>query len=319
MKTQHKSGLHPRNRHQTPYDFDALCQRTPELLPFVFVNEHGTRTLDFADPAAVKALNRALLALHYGIQHWDLPPGYLCPPIPGRVDYLHRVADLLAESAGEVPRGKGVRVLDIGVGANCIYPLLGAREYGWRFVGSDIDPVSVKAATLLAASNGLGSQIACRHQDNSKQIFRGVLGPKERFTLTLCNPPFHASAAEAASGSTRKWKNLGKLDPKRKLPVLNFGGQSNELWCAGGEVAFLRRMARESATVAGQVLWFSSLVSKAGNLAAFNAALQQAGALEIRQVDMAQGNKQSRFVAWTFHEVAARRAWLKGIADSTPN
>ena len=60
MKTQHKSGLHPRNRHQTPYDFDALCQRTPELLPFVFVNEHGTRTLDFADPAAVKALNRAL-------------------------------------------------------------------------------------------------------------------------------------------------------------------------------------------------------------------------------------------------------------------
>ena len=125
--------------------------------------------------------------------------------------------------------------------------------------------------------------------------------------------------APVPMSSTRKWKNLGKLDPKRKLPVLNFGGQSNELWCAGGEVAFLRRMARESATVAGQVLWFSSLVSKAGNLAAFNAALQQAGALEIRQVDMAQGNKQSRFVAWTFHEVAARRAWLKGIADSTPN
>ena len=152
MTPQQKTGLHPRNRHQAPYDFDALCLRTPALSPFVFVNEHGTRTLDFADPAAVKALNRALLALHYGIQHWDLPPGYLCPPIPGRVDYLHRVADLLAESAGEVPRGKGVRVLDIGVGANCIYPLLGAREYGWRFVGSDIDPVSVKAAALLAVA-----------------------------------------------------------------------------------------------------------------------------------------------------------------------
>ena len=321
MKTHsdRKSGLHPRNRHQAPYDFDALCQRTPELRPLVFVNEHGTQTLDFADPAAVKALNKALLALHYGIAHWDLPAGYLCPPIPGRVDYLHRVADLLAESAGSVPTGKSVRVLDIGVGANCIYPLLGAREYGWRFVGSDIDPVSVKAAALLAKSNGLGGQIECRHQGNAKHVFRGIISPQERFTLTLCNPPFHASAAEAASGSTRKWKNLGKLDPKRKLPVLNFGGQSNELWCAGGEVAFLRRMARESAAVAGQVLWFSSLVSKAGNLAAFNAALQQAGALEIRQVDMAQGNKQSRFVAWTFHEVAARRAWLKGIADSTPN
>ena len=127
MKTHsdRKSGLHPRNRHQAPYDFDALCQRTPELQPFVFVNEHGTQTLDFADPTAVKALNKALLALHYGIAHWDLPVGYLCPPIPGRVDYLHRVADLLAESAGKVPTGKSVRVLDIGVGANCIYPLLG--------------------------------------------------------------------------------------------------------------------------------------------------------------------------------------------------
>src|SRR5690606_8659914 len=119
-----------------------------------------------------------------------------------------------------------------------------------------------------------------------------------------------ASADEARSGSTRKWKNLGRLDPKRKLPVLNFGGQSNELWCEGGEVAFLRRMARESAAVAGQVLWFSSLVSKAGNLPALQAALRQAGAHAVRQVDMAQGNKQSRFVAWTFHDTAARRAWL---------
>ncbi len=234
MKTHsdRKSGLHPRNRHQAPYDFDALCQRTPELQSFVFVNEHGTQTLDFADPAAVKALNKALLALHYGIAHWDLPAGYLCPPIPGRVDYLHRVADLLAESAGKVPTGKSVRVLDIGVGANCIYPLLGAREYGWRFVGSDIDPVSVKAATLLAKSNGLGSQIECRLQGKAGDIFQGIVAPRERFALTLCNPPFHASLAEASKGTERKLRNLGKAATAK--PVLNFGGQKAELWCEGG-------------------------------------------------------------------------------------
>ncbi|WP_250894715.1 RlmF-related methyltransferase, partial [Aeromonas dhakensis] len=192
---------------------------------------------DFADPAAVKALNKALLALHYGIQHWDLPAGYLCPPIPGRVDYLHRVADLLAESAGKVPIGKGVRVLDVGVGANCIYPLLGAREYGWRFVGSDIDPVSVKAASLLANSNGLGSQIECRLQGRAGDIFQGIVAPRERFALTLCNPPFHASLAEASKGTERKLRNLGK-EVKDK-PVLNFGGQKAELWCEGGEAAFL--------------------------------------------------------------------------------
>ncbi|CAD7490432.1 23S rRNA (adenine(1618)-N(6))-methyltransferase RlmF [Aeromonas dhakensis] len=309
MKTRsdHKSGLHPRNRHQAPYDFAALCLRTPELQPFVFVNPYGASTIDFADPAAVKALNKALLALHYGIQHWDLPAGYLCPPIPGRVDYLHRVADLLAESAGKVPTGKGVRVLDVGVGANCIYPLLGAREYGWRFVGSDIDPVSVKAASLLANSNGLGSQIECRLQCRAGDIFQGIVAPRERFALTLCNPPFHASLAEASKGTERKLRNLGK-EVKDK-PVLNFGGQKAELWCEGGEAAFLAAMINQSRAFAEQCLWFSSLVSKKDNLPAAKKALTRVGARQVRVLEMAQGNKVSRVLAWTFFDEAGCREW----------
>ncbi|WP_421157979.1 23S rRNA (adenine(1618)-N(6))-methyltransferase RlmF [Aeromonas dhakensis] len=309
MKTRsdHKSGLHPRNRHQAPYDFAALCLRTPELQPFVFVNPYGASTIDFADPAAVKALNKALLALHYGIQHWDLPAGYLCPPIPGRVDYLHRVADLLAESAGKVPTGKGVRVLDIGVGANCIYPLLGAREYGWRFVGSDIDPVSVKAASLLANSNGLGSQIECRLQGRAGDIFQGIVAPRERFALTLCNPPFHASLAEASKGTERKLRNLGK-EVKDK-PVLNFGGQKAELWCEGGEAAFLAAMINQSRAFAEQCLWFSSLVSKKENLPAAKKALTRVGVRQVRVLEMAQGNKVSRVLAWTFFDEAGCREW----------
>ncbi|MFM9757743.1 23S rRNA (adenine(1618)-N(6))-methyltransferase RlmF [Aeromonas dhakensis] len=309
MKTRsdHKSGLHPRNRHQATYDFAALCLRTPELQPFVFVNPYGASTIDFADPAAVKALNKALLALHYGIQHWDLPAGYLCPPIPGRVDYLHRVADLLAESAGKVPTGKGVRVLDIGVGANCIYPLLGAREYGWRFVGSDIDPVSVKAASLLANSNGLGSQIECRLQGRAGDIFQGIVAPRERFALTLCNPPFHASLAEASKGTERKLRNLGK-EVKDK-PVLNFGGQKAELWCEGGEAAFLAAMINQSRAFAEQCLWFSSLVSKKENLPAAKKALTRVGARQVRVIEMAQGNKVSRVLAWTFFDEAGCREW----------
>lgn len=309
MKTRsdHKSGLHPRNRHQAPYDFAALSLRTPELQPFVFVNPYGASTIDFADPAAVKALNKALLALHYGIQHWDLPAGYLCPPIPGRVDYLHRVADLLAESAGKVPTGKGVRVLDVGVGANCIYPLLGAREYGWRFVGSDIDPVSVKAASLLANSNGLGCQIECRLQGRAGDIFQGIVAPRERFALTLCNPPFHASLAEASKGTERKLRNLGK-EVKDK-PVLNFGGQKAELWCEGGEAAFLAAMINQSRAFAEQCLWFSSLVSKKENLPAAKKALTRVGARQVRVLEMAQGNKVSRVLAWTFFDEAGCREW----------
>lgn len=309
-----KGQLHPRNRHQGRYDFPALIKTCPELAAFVIINPYGKESIDFANPAAVKVFNRALLKQFYGIAHWDIPADYLCPPIPGRADYLHYLADLLAtDNPGEIPRGAAVRALDIGVGANCIYPLLGNREYGWRFVGADIAPQAIASAKTIVQSNpGLNEQIELRLQPDAGHIFNGLLQPEERFELTLCNPPFHASADEAASGSKRKWRNLGKLDPKRKLPVLNFGGQAAELWCPGGEAAFVARLIRESAGHGEQVLWFSTLISKSGNLPGVYATLKKVGAVETRTVEMSQGQKQSRFVAWTFLDAEQRQRWLQG-------
>ncbi|MEG7362637.1 23S rRNA (adenine(1618)-N(6))-methyltransferase RlmF [Pseudomonas citronellolis] len=305
--------LHPRNRHQGRYDFPSLIAASPELGEYVITNPYGKPSIDFADPQAVRVFNRALLKAQYGIGHWEIPADFLCPPIPGRADYVHYLADLLAEdNEGRVPRGPGVRVLDIGVGANCIYPLIGHRDYGWRFLGADIEPAALASAHNIVLGNpGLAEAIELRQQSEPQHIFHGLLHADERFHASLCNPPFHASPEEARAGSRRKWKNLGKLDPSRKLPLLNFGGQSNELWCEGGEIAFLKRMASESREVAQQVQWFSSLVSKAGNLDDFRRALKKAGALQVRTLDMAQGQKQSRFVAWTFLDAEARAAWYR--------
>ncbi|GAB3389168.1 23S rRNA (adenine(1618)-N(6))-methyltransferase [Azotobacter armeniacus] len=308
---QRPSPLHPRNRHQGRYDFSALIRRHPALAAFVILNPYGKKSIDFANPEAVKTLNRVLLADHYGIRHWDIPPGYLCPPIPGRADYLHGLADLLAaDNSGTIPRGAALQVLDIGVGANCIYPLIGHREYGWRFLGADIDPAALTSAqAIVRANEGLVEAIRLRRQADPTHIFQGLLQTDECFDLSLCNPPFHASPEEATRGSRRKWRNLGKLDPRRKLPLLNFGGQGAELHCPGGEAAFVGRMITESAQFAGQVYWFSSLISKTANLPAAQAALKKAGACEVRVVPMAQGQKQSRFVAWTFLDAEARRRW----------
>lgn len=306
-----KGELHPRNRHKGRYDFPALLKVSPELGAFVITNPYGKPSIDFANPAAVKVFNRALLRQYYGITHWDIPEGYLCPPIPGRADYLHNLADLLAsDNAGQIPRGEQVRALDIGVGANCIYPLIGHCEYGWHFLGADIAAAALDSARAIVDGNAqLSGAIELRLQENVEQIFAGLLRSDERVDLTLCNPPFHTSAAEASSGSTRKWRNLGKLDPKRKLPVLNFGGQAAELWCPGGEAGFLKRMTSESAQVAEQVLWFSSLVSKGGNVELLQGWLAKAGAAEVRILGMSQGQKQSRLVAWTFKDAQARAIW----------
>lgn len=306
-----KGQLHPRNRHQGRYDFPALIEISPELGRFVITNPYGKPSIDFADPAAVKVFNRALLRQYYGIEHWDIPEGYLCPPIPGRADYLHNLADLLAsDNEGQIPRGENLRAVDIGVGANCIYPLIGHCEYGWHFLGADIAAPALESARAIVQGNRqLRDAIELRQQAIAEHIFVGVLLPDERFDLTLCNPPFHTCAAEASSGSTRKWRNLGKLDPRRRLPVLNFGGQAAELWCPGGEAAFLKRMASESAQVAEQVLWFSSLVSKGSNVELLQGWLARAGVNEVRVLGMAQGQKQSRLVAWTFKDAQQRSAW----------
>lgn len=310
------SGLHPRNRHQGRYDFDALLALSPGLAAHLITTPRGERSIDFSQPAAVRALNAALLHRHYGIARWQIPEGYLCPPVPGRADYVHGLADLLADDHnGVIPRGAAVRVLDIGVGANVIYPLIGHAEYGWRFVGSDIDRVALEAAQRTLDGNpGLSALIALRQQTNRNHLFSGIIDRGERFAASLCNPPFHASAAEAAEGSQRKWRNLGRRTEPGQPPALNFGGQSNELWCRGGEAAFLRAMIDQSAEVRDAVCWFTSLVAKSAHLPALRARLRQAGANEVREVAMAQGSKQSRFIAWTWLDAEARGKWMRNAA-----
>lgn len=306
-----KNILHPRNKHRFRYDFPELIKSLPALHQFVAINAHGGESIDFSDPVAVKALNKALLKHFYGIVTWDIPENYLCPPIPGRADYIHYMSDLLAESnSGVVPKGNFIKGLDIGVGANCIYPIIGHQEYGWSFVGSDIDTGAIKAAKAIAAANPqLENSISCRQQSNKLNFFKGIVKPGETFDFTMCNPPFHASAAEAQSGTKRKLQNLGKH--KGKDTVLNFGGQNSELWYEGGEVSFIRKMIDESMGIADQCLWFSSLVSKSANLPFIYGALRNADAAEVKTIEMAQGQKISRFVAWTFMEPIEQRDWAK--------
>ncbi len=301
---------HPRNRHGDRYDFVQLVQSCPELARFVIPHPCGGDTINFSDPGAVKTLNRALLKFNYGVTHWDIPPGNLCPPIPSRADYIHHLADLLADgNSRTVPQGPAVKILDIGVGANCVYPIIGAAEYGWRFVGTDIDPASIDwARKLIAANRGLTGKIECRLQPTAAHIFEGVIEPSERFTASMCNPPFHASPQEAAAESFRKVKNLGSLARKEEV-VLNFGGKSTELWCEGGEAGFVRRMILQSAQRREQFLWFTTLVSKRGSLPAIYRTLKTTQAEDVRTIAMAQGQKQSRLVAWTYLTAAQRAHW----------
>lgn len=297
---EEKENFHPRNRHRHRYDFPELIKACPELAAYVSPNPFEELSIDFANPNAVKSLNKALLKQFYTIGLWDIPEGFLCPPIPARADYIHYAADLLIGEDSKLPKGKHIKVLDIGVGANCIYPLIGQYEYGWTFVGSETDQLANRSATNIIEANGLAKFISVRRQRSADHIFIDIINPGEKFSLSICNPPFHTSMKEAAEGTARKWKNLGKN--KQTSTDLNFGGKNAELWCEGGEERFILKMIEESGQFAKSVQWFTSLVSKKETLAACYRALERVGAKEVRTIEMKQGQKVSRILAWTYLE-----------------
>lgn len=311
-----KTSLHPRSQHRSRYEFKKLIAVVPELEPFVLANDYGVVSIDFFNPEAVRMLNKALLKRHYGIEHWDIPPDYLCPPIPGRADYIHHAADLLAASnGGKIPTGKKIHVLDIGVGANCVYPIIGVHEYGWSFVGSDIDSTALASAQKIVSANAvLKDHVELRRQTDPEDIVDGIIAEDELFDLVICNPPFHTSLIEAKEGNMRKVSNLSK--GKIKSNVLNFGGQYSELWCKGGEARFIRFMIIQSTYFANSCFWFSTIVSKKEHLRDIYEELEHRKAVEVKTIPMTQGSKTTRIVAWTFLTPEEQEKWRKNRWNS---
>jgi 23S rRNA (adenine1618-N6)-methyltransferase len=308
-KTNSKE-LHSRNLHKHGYDFGELIKTSPLLFPYVKANIHGNQSIDFANPSAVKILNATLLKQYYNIIEWDIPDGALCPPIPGRVDYIHYIAELLgiSDDAQNSNTTSPINMLDIGTGANGIYSLLACQIYGWHCVGSDINTKSLdNVASIIATNPNLKGRFLLRKQSNSNLIFKGIIKTDEFYDVAVCNPPFHASEQEAIKGSQRKVSNLARNRADNRLkphintsPTLNFGGQSAELWCKGGERLFLKKMIKESQIFSTQCCWFTSLVSKSDNIKPAIKLIKKLGATDVKEIQMVQGNKITRIIAWSF-------------------
>uniref|UniRef100_A0A0G4GCE4 U6 small nuclear RNA (adenine-(43)-N(6))-methyltransferase n=1 Tax=Chromera velia CCMP2878 TaxID=1169474 RepID=A0A0G4GCE4_9ALVE len=349
--------MHPRSKHHEAPDYFVLADKYPDFKPFVYRNRFGSASIDYKDAAALRALSRCLLKEYYGLE-WSLPESFLCPPVPTRANYIHEVADLLAVKeagggaeqkggAGETtrvdqeekddederkknlipPRGPQICGLDVGVGANCIYALLGAASYGWTFVGSDISSDAIGAAQKNVDANGLGERIRLRLQKDRTKIFEGVLTPGDTFAFSMCNPPFHESLESAG------------VNPARVLE-----GQDGELACEGGESGFIRRMIRESFSYCQQIIWFTSLVARLSTLKSLRQLLGSPESLrellregaetqgggqvegleerlpsvkETRVVTLHQGKQTRWVIAWTFMDSFKREAILGSLGSSS--
>lgn len=280
-------GLHPKNRFNQGYELDLLVKQNPKLKEFVIINKYDSVTIDFSNPIAVKELNKALLFSYDTISVWDFPDENLCPPIPGRLDYILHLKDLLSQE-------EEIKILDIGTGATCIYPLLGVAEYNWKFVATDIDLDSLDTAQDIIDDNNFTDKIELRQQFNETHILKNILDDNDSFSATMCNPPFYKSAEEAQGANKRKSRNLGNN------AVRNFSGNNNELWYVGGEKAFLHTYLYESSLQPKKSKWFTCLVSKKDNIESLQSSSKKLGVKEFMVIPMQQGNKVTRLVCWRF-------------------
>lgn len=286
---QNDKGLHDHNRHKGDYDIDLLIKHLPELGEHVILTPTGTKSINFRDGNAVFLLNKALLQTHYGVNGWKILPNSLCPPVPGRADYIHHVADLVAGK-------KEVKVLDIGTGSGLIYPLLGASIYGWDFVATDIHQASLdNARSILRANPRLKNKIELRMQPQKDKILTNIIAPGERFDLVVCNPPFYKSREH-------HWEKIVKKNEKihggQDLPAQNFGGLSHELWYEGGEKAFILQMIYESFTFKDQLAWCTSIVSDKDHIKPLIAVLEYHKVPEVKVIPIQHGQKATRVLAW---------------------
>ncbi|KAK4803014.1 hypothetical protein SAY86_001217 [Trapa natans] len=317
-RDQPQATIHPRNKYsEKPPDFALLASTYPSFEPFVFYSRDGRPRIDWTDFNATRELTRVLLLHDHGLNWW-IPDGQLCPTVPNRSNYIHWIEDLLLSEI--IPRPNpcqdNVRGFDIGTGANCIYPLLGASLLGWRFVGSDVTDVALEWAERNVRSNPqisemieirrAGCHARCAQTEDSfakgsvnsdsnvdqrnleecyleLPILCDVLRDGETFDFCMCNPPFFESMEEAG------------LNPKTSC-----GGTPEEMVCPGGEKAFISRIIEDSAKLKQSFRWYTSMVGRKTNLKSLIFKLREVGVTIVKTTEFVQGQTCRWGIAWSF-------------------
>lgn len=283
------STTNPRNKYSdNPPDFASLASLYPSFKPFVsFSSASSSRPrIDWTDYNATRELTRVLL-LHDHSLTWWIPDGQLCPTVPNRSNYIHWINDLLSSShILPTPSSSSiVKGFDIGTGANCIYPLLGASLFGWSFVGSDVTDVALEWAEKNVRSNPhVSDLIEIRDsREEEEEVLVGVVKDSETFDFCMCNPPFFETFEEAG------------LNPKTSC-----GGTRAEMVCDGGEQAFVTRIIQDSAVLKQRFKWYTSMLGKKANLKLLISKLWGVGVTVVKTTEFVQGQTSRWGLAWSF-------------------
>ncbi|XP_077579585.1 RNA N(6)-adenosine-methyltransferase mettl16 isoform X1 [Stigmatopora nigra] len=280
--------MHPRNRYKDkPPDFAYLASKYPEFQAHVQTNLSGKAVLNFKEPEAVRALTCTLLKEDFGLSI-EIPLERLIPTVPLRLNYIHWVEDLI--DGQKQPR----RGIDIGTGASCIYPLLGASMNGWFFLATEVDDICFDYATRNVEQNNLSDLVKVVKVPQKTLLMDALKEETEIvYDFCMCNPPFFANQLEA--------KGVNSRNARRPPPSsVNTGGVT-EIMAEGGELEFVKRIIHDSLQLKKRLRWYSCMLGKKCSLVPLKEELRKQGVPKVTHTEFCQGRTMRWALAWSFY------------------
>uniref|UniRef100_A0A8C6SIX6 U6 small nuclear RNA (adenine-(43)-N(6))-methyltransferase n=1 Tax=Neogobius melanostomus TaxID=47308 RepID=A0A8C6SIX6_9GOBI len=281
--------MHPRNRYKDkPPDFAYLASKYPEFQQHVQTSLVGRPVVNFKEPEAVRALTCTLLKEDFGLTI-EIPLERLIPTVPLRLNYIHWVEDLI-DGQKQLRRG-----IDIGTGASCIYPLLGATMNGWYFLATEVDDICFDYAKKNVEQNNMSDLIKVVKVPQKTLLMDALKEETEIvYDFCMCNPPFFANQMEA--------KGVNSRNSRRPPPSsVNTGGVT-EIMAEGGELEFVKRIIHDSLQLKKRLRWYSCMLGKKCSLAPLKEELRKQGVPKVTYTEFCQGRTMRWALAWSFYD-----------------
>lgn len=292
--------MHPRNIYKTPPDFKSLALEFPDFCKYLKQDITGKVTFNFKDVNALRTLSTILLKKDFGLDV-DIPTNKLIPTIPLRLNYLLWIEDLLSI----INSKENIYGIDIGTGASCVYPLIGAKKFGWYMIGTDIDEDSIIDARSNVARNSLDNQIQLL-KVSGNTIFEeiNIDNSEKIYDFCMCNPPFFSTPQELNPFfKSRK--------TSRPIPKNAFCASINEVVINGGEIEFISKIIEESVKFKNKIKIFTTMVGHKNSLPHLKSKLRNVDVTSFKQTEFCQGHTTRWGLAWTFFDTDLRKASSK--------
>ncbi|XP_014770836.1 RNA N6-adenosine-methyltransferase mettl16 isoform X2 [Octopus bimaculoides] len=291
--------MHPRNLYKKRKpNFKELALKYPEFRSYLEQNLSGKLVLDFKNPAALRLLSTILLKEDLGLEV-DIPTNRLVPTIPLRLNYIHWIEDLIVSHQSSLP----VQGIDIGTGSCCIYPLLGHKLNGWKFLATELDEESAAKAIENVEKNNFQDSITIKKVSKLESLRSVVEETNETYDFCMCNPPFYSNEEEPVVASPFN---------KRAAPHAAATASSVESVTWGGEYQFVNQLIQDSLVLRNRVRIYTSMVGKKQNLLALKYELRSLKVPVFSSTEFCQGKTMRWGLGWSFDEsVSFTKSYFK--------